>query len=368
MPRFQTVALVLSGTGFALSLLLEKLHVDTYLAEKSEHFCTLGSTLDCASVAASPSSVFLGLPWAIWGALGFIALAIASYQRSRWLLPLAGVAAFVSAILFFVSLSKIGSICLLCEGVHLSSIALFVIAYRFRKDFGGSFSDYKSAAGILTPPAAIAVGLLAAMPPYWSSFSWKGEPPFATGKTEEGYHWIGAENPEVTIHEYVNYKCPYCKVGSSRMLRELGKHSSWRIIRHPQSLMRCMENRSSSCQGERLAYCAGEQGKFWRADRWLFGNVDFNKRFDEKKMVQDLGLDTQAFNTCMTSPAAFEFNDRAFTTAKKKGLIVVPSYEIDAPAGVPESLKPLVKKGPTTDAPGKPKTLRALIEQGKSSK
>lgn len=367
MPALQTAALVLSGTGFALALLLEKLHVDTYVAQKADHFCTVGSTLDCASVAASPVSIFLGLPWAIWGALGFLALAIASYQRSLWLLPLASLATVISVVLFGVSAFFIGSICLLCEGVHLTSIALLIVAYRFRSELRGSYSDYRAAGAILAPPAAIAVALLVALPPYWSAFSWKGEPPFATGKTEDGYHWIGAEQPEVTIHEYVNYKCPYCKASSSRMLRELGRNSSWRIVRHPQSLMRCRTESSSSCQGERLAYCAGEQGQFWRADRWLFSNVDFNKRFDEKTLVQDLKLDAQIFDICMSSPTAFEFNDRAFTAAKKKGLVVVPSYEIDAPGGVPESLKPLAEAS-AKKAPGKPKTLREMIEQSKSSK
>lgn len=366
MPRFQVGALLLSGTGFALSLLLEKLHVDTYVAEKADHFCTLGTTLDCASVAASPSSIFLGLPWAIWGALGFIALAIASYQRSRFLLPLAGAAAVTSIALFCISAFLIGSICLLCEGVHLTSIALFVVAYRFRNELSGTLSDYAAAGRILAPPAGIAVALLVTLPPYWSAFSWKGEPPFPTGKTEEGNYWIGAEKPEVTIHEYVNYKCPHCKVGSSRLLRELGKHSSWRIVRHPQPLMRCKQERSGSCQGERLAYCAGEQGQFWRADRWLFGNVDFNKRFNAEKMIRDLELDAQAFTQCLDGPAAFEFNDRAFTTAKKKGLIAVPGYEIDAPGGIPESLKPLAERSARTKTSGKPKTLRDLIEQGKS--
>jgi uncharacterized membrane protein len=368
MPKFQIAALLLSGTGFALSLLLEKLHVDTYVAEKADHFCSLGSTLDCASVAASPSSIFLGLPWAVWGALGFLALAIASYRRSRWLLPLSGVSAVVSVVLFFLSAFSIGSICLLCEGVHLTSLALFVLAYRFRNKLEGALSDATEASRILAPPAALAVTLLVALPPYWSSFSWKGEPPFPSGKTEDGYHWIGAEKPEVTIHEYVNYKCPHCKTGSSRTLRELGKNPTWRIVRHPQPLMRCMKERKASCQGERLVYCAGEQGKFWKADRWLFANVDFNKRFDPQKMVQDLELDGRVFAECFEGPAAFEFNDRAFRSAKKKGLIVVPSYEIDAPGGIPESLKPLAEKTPQTKASDKPKTLRDLIEQGKSSK
>lgn len=366
MPPFQIATLLLSGTGLALSLLLEKLHVDTYVAEKADHFCTLGTTLDCATVAASPSSIFLGLPWAIWGGLGFVALAIASYQRSRFLLPLAGAAAVTSVVLFCISAFWIGSLCLLCEGVHLTSIALFVVAYRNRNLLRGTLSDYSAAGRIIGAPAAIALGLLVALPSYWSAFSWKGKPPFPTGTTEEGYHWIGAEKPEVTIHEYVNYKCPHCKVGSSRMLRELGKHSSWRLVRHPQPLMRCMQERSSSCLAERLAYCAGEQGEFWRADRWLFANVDFNKRFDEQKMVQELQFDAQAFDTCMASPDSFEFNDRAFATAKKKGLVAVPGYEIDAPGGIPEKLKPLAERSARTKTSGKPKTLRDMIEQGKS--
>ncbi len=365
MPAFQTAALVLSGTGFALSLLLQQLHVKTHLYPGEEQFCSVGAALDCASVAASPFSVFLGLPWALWGAVGFLALAAASYFRSRWLLPMAAVAAAASVVLFGLSAILIGSFCLYCEGVHAASLALLVVAYKNRDNLNGTLSDRTQALYVLGLPISTAVVLLIFVPPYWSVFSWKGAPPFPTGTTEDGYHWVGALNPTVTIHEYVNYKCPHCKTGSSRTLEALGQNPDWRLVRHPQPLMNCSPDKNYTCQAERMAFCAGEQGKFWRADRWLFGNVDFQKRFDRKEMVDDLQLDWRQFETCFNGPKSFAFNDRAFEEAKKKGLIRVPSYEVDAPSGVPDALKPLVEKQGAAKKTTRGKTLRDLIEEGK---
>lgn len=367
MPPFQIVALLLSGTGLTLSLLLEQLHVRTYLAPGEDHFCSVGTAFDCASVAASPYSVFWGLPWALWGAVGYLAISVASFLRSRWLLPLAAVATAASLILFGLSVTLIGSLCLLCEGVHLTSIALLVVAFRHRSQLRGRLMEGRGALNVLGLPGATALALLILVPPYWSVFSWKGAPPFATGETEDGYHWIGSPDPDVTIHEYVNYKCPHCKIGSSRMLKQLGRHSDWRIVRHPQPLMNCSRDKDYTCRAERMVYCAGKQGKFWRADRWLFDNVDFDKRFDRKKMVEDLELDWAQFETCYVGPDSFAFNDRTYATATRKGFTRVPSYEIDAPSGIPEVLKPLAEKQGPSKKSGKARTLRDLIEQGKQS-
>src|SRR5690606_10105403 len=183
----------------------------------SAHFCSLGSALDCAAVAATPHALFLGMPWAIWGALGYLAMGIASYRRSLWLLPLAAGAALASIGLFLLSVFSIGAVCLLCEGVHLTSLALFVTAYRARHQLNNDLKDVLSARLIVGLPAALALFMYLALPPYWASFSYKADPPFPTGESPEGIHWIGSTEPNVIIHEYINYRCPFCKIGSARL-------------------------------------------------------------------------------------------------------------------------------------------------------
>src|SRR5690606_29183196 len=74
--------------GLILSLVLEYVHAKTFLVPAADSFCSVGESFDCAAVASSKYSVFLGLPWALWGLLGFMTMLIASLRRSLWLWPL----------------------------------------------------------------------------------------------------------------------------------------------------------------------------------------------------------------------------------------------------------------------------------------
>ncbi|HVR18147.1 MAG TPA: vitamin K epoxide reductase family protein, partial [Polyangiaceae bacterium] len=124
----RTPIVVLAALGLALSLALELLHARAYLEPTASAFCATGERLDCTSVALSRYSVLLGVPLPLWGALGFIAIAVAAVRGSRWLLPLTGVAALASLVLFVLELAAIGALCLLCEGVHLVCFALVALA------------------------------------------------------------------------------------------------------------------------------------------------------------------------------------------------------------------------------------------------
>lgn len=340
-PKLDPIAL-LAGVGLALSIWLEAVHVNTFLKPSANNFCTVGKALDCAAVAASPYAVFLGVPWALWGAIGFIAIFVAALHRSKWLLILSGVAALVSLALLGISLFAVGSICLFCEAVHLVAFAIFAFAYKKRGEFTGAFDDWSKVSTILALPAGLAVALMLFLPSYWSALSYKAPPSFTTGVTEDGYHWIGSEKPDLVIHEYVYHRCPHCKAGSTALLQMLGEHPNWRIVRHEQPITSCSARRETTCPAERMTYCAAEQGKFWQADRWLFAYADPRKSHSRAALIEDLNLDRAKFETCYASEAAFEYGAKRYEDSRDKGIINVPAYEFEGE--VPEQLKPLAEK------------------------
>ena len=319
----------LSGAGLLISLLLVVVHLRTHLQPAANSYCSMGESLDCAAVAASSSSIILGLPWAIWGVLGFAAMFIASLQRSIWLWPLAGLAAAVSVVLLGVSLFVVGSICYLCEAVHIISWILFFLVHRGRSQLAGSLADISKATTILAPVAGAALGLILFLPHYWGAFSYKGDPPFATGTTKEGYPWIGAENPTTTIHEYVDYACDHCRVASARTLRKLGSESGWRIVRRQQPRMNCSNHSPKTCRAARLAVCAGKQSKFWRADRWLFANWDVRNPPETQAIASDLDLNLKEFEACVSDSATYEQVHAEALAARKLGIRATPGYAID---------------------------------------
>ena len=324
-----TLVKTLSLFGIALSVALSAVHAQTHLAPARDSFCSLGASFDCATVAASPFAVFMGLPWGVWGILGFLCLSIAAYRRSIWLVPLSLFGALTSLALFLISLIQVRSICFLCEGVHVTSFALAFFALKNKKDLQGSFRSLPELSELVAPSAGLALALLLFLPPYWGSFSYKGEPPFATGNTKAGHPWIGSRKPSVVLHEFIDYRCPHCRVTTAATLRRLKKKPTWRVVRRQHPGQRCLSQVKHSCIETRLALCAGDQGQFWRADRYLFSNPQVGTGPDASKMAAALGLDSEKFSKCLKSEKTFKkANDLSQFTYERK-IKNTPSYMLN---------------------------------------
>lgn len=317
----------LCALGLLLSAWLEVIHVRTYLAPTRESFCSLGSNFDCVSVAASRASTFLGVPWAVWGMLGFIVLGTAVLRRSLWLVPLALGGAAVSLLLLAVALFSVGSICLVCEAVHVVTWLVAGLSLWARSSLRRDWSDGTTLYAVFVPSLTLALTAALFLPRYWAAFSYKSDPPFPTGKTAEGEPWIGAEEPLLVLHEFVDYRCPHCAAASTRTLRWLEKEPGLRVVRHQQPGSMCRVG-TRSCQAVRLAYCAEEQGKFWRADRWLFAHAVGGKPVDSRAMARDLQLDPVALDTCSRRADVYDRATREYRYAKSQKVIDVPGYVV----------------------------------------
>jgi uncharacterized membrane protein len=292
--------LLLGALGLALSLVLEVLHARAYLLPTASSFCAIGARLDCASVALSRFSVVLSVPVPLWGALGFIAILVAAYRRSRWLVPLTAAGALVSLALLVVEVALIGALCLLCEAVHVVCFALFALAWRKRSSLSSSFKNQDDLVAIFAPPLGVFVALALFVPRYWGIFGWKGDVPFAQGKTPEGYPWLGATEPTLVIHEFTDYACPHCRIASARTLKRLADHpKSLRVVRRQYPGGLCYVGRETICVAVRAAYCAEEQGKFWQTDRWLFEHPEEGTRRDLPVLAAEVGLNLEKLRACM---------------------------------------------------------------------
>jgi uncharacterized membrane protein len=336
-------AVIVATLGLLLSIALELVHHRAYTAPSAASFCSVGEKLDCASVALSRYSVALGVPLPWWGVAGFMALLVAAYRRSRWLLPLSALAALGSTVLLGIELFVLHTVCLLCEGVHLASIALLVLAWRQRSTASDTYGDRESLFFVFAPAAALLVALRLFQPPYWGVFGWKGDVPFAQGKTEQGYPWIGAEQPTLVVHEFTDYSCPHCKVASSRMLKELAAHpTQLRVVRRQYPRMSCPMGVNASCQLARVAYCAQEQDKFWPADRWLFEHATAKYQVDLGVAARDIGLDEGRLRACVVRSDTYERAARDTKEATKRHIVNTPDYIVGDKKLSAEQLKKLI--------------------------
>lgn len=331
-------AVVVALLGLLLSLWLELVHYRAYTMPSAASFCSVGEKLDCASVALSRFSVVLGVPMPLWGVAGFLALLAAAWRRSRWLLPLSAVATLASLVLLVLELTAIGSVCLLCEGVHLACVALLVLAWRERAA-DGSFTNREELLLIFGPAVGLLVALLLFQRPYWGAFGWKGDVPFAQGKTEEGYPWVGAEQPRITVHEFTDYSCPHCKVATNHLLRVLAEHpKQLRVVRRQNARIPCPVGTPASCQMVRVAYCAEEQGKFWQADRWLFEHGTARSDVDIAVAARDIGLDPERLRQCVIRDDIYQRAHADAEIVRKRQVPGTPYYLVDGKLLGPQDL------------------------------
>ncbi|MCA9635592.1 MAG: thioredoxin domain-containing protein [Myxococcales bacterium] len=339
--------MLLAVAALILSIGLEVIHVRAYLDPSVASFCSVDARLDCDAVALSRASVLLGIPTAVWGVAGFWAMLVAILRAPGLFLPIALIAALATTGLLVYEVAVLGAICMFCEGVHLLSLALLVIAWRRRgvASARDALAQPKRLLAEFGLPIVLLGAVAVAAPPYWVLVSWRSGPRLDHGVDEEGHPWIGASSPTLTIHEYIDYGCPHCAAASSRMRLKVGANASKiRLVRHQQPRMRCVGRVfvEERCELARAAVCAGEQGRFWEMDDWLFGHAPGEAKVDLGAGARELGLDLAVFDACMKDMRVYEKVDNEVRTANKRKIRETPLYEVDGAILTPKELAELL--------------------------
>lgn len=348
-----------SAFGLGLSGWLTYLHVRLHYDPTYVSVCAFGERLNCETVAASSYAVFAGVPLSIWGMLGYLVLGLLAHRAARGdagdshldgLLAAYGVVlGLVSVALVFVSSFVIGAVCLLCTATYVTSWFVAVVAIRRARQRGGVLHRLRADLGALgrrpqriaVPAAVLIVGALAlelGLPRYWELASWRGASWGTTGVDDDGYPWIGAAHPELTIHEYLDYDCPHCRATHRKLRRVLLPYADRvRIVRHDYARMTCLPNdakqRRSRCAMARAGFCAADTGRFWE---WSDAAVAYPRPLNGPgrdsfvlELAARLGFDRDRFDDCMFSDATIARAQAVFREARKRGVKDTPSYAVD---------------------------------------
>ncbi len=110
----------------------------------------------------------------------------------------------------------------------------------------------------------------------------------------------GDPNAPVTIIEFSDYQCPYCKRNKETMDKiheTYGDKVAFVFRDFPLSFHK------NARKAAEAAECAGEQGKYWDFHDYLFEHQDKLDVDGLKDAAKTLGLNTQAFNQCLDSGA-----------------------------------------------------------------
>jgi len=112
----------------------------------------------------------------------------------------------------------------------------------------------------------------------------------------EGHAELGPKDAPVTIVEFGDFQCPFCKKSEDSIKQVRTKYADkvrliymdFPLSFHPNAL-----------PAAEAARCAGDQGKFWQFHDALFQAQPNLKPTDLKAAAAKLGLDPQKFNNCL---------------------------------------------------------------------
>lgn len=123
-------------------------------------------------------------------------------------------------------------------------------------------------------------------------------PPVFVSDLDDGVSPVkGATNPVVTIVEFSDFECPFCKQVQSvlRQIVETYGREVRLVFKHLP-----LEGHRHSLPAARAAYCAAEQERFWQFHDALFSAGDLSPPVFEQ-IASDLGLGVPKFQECVAS-------------------------------------------------------------------
>jgi protein-disulfide isomerase len=204
---------------------------------------------------------------------------------------------------------------------------------------------------LLTLPiltAGSATILATTIKPYWIHYAWTELPELPTGVDANGHHWMGAEDPLVTIVEYSDYECPFCRRAHKEMRLKAAKFpETVRLVhRHYPLDQACNEEikrefHHRACELSKAVECAAHQEAFWKMNDALFSIQESIKTedVDLEGIAVSLGLDRSHFKACLEAPGMPKQVTKEMESAQKLRIKGTPTFFVgpqEFAGGVPD--------------------------------
>ncbi len=146
-----------------------------------------------------------------------------------------------------------------------------------------------------------------------------------------------AGNPDgdITVVEFFDYNCGYCKRGFSEVAKLVEEDKNVRVVFKEFPILR-----DESEQAARVALAARMQGKYWEVHRDLIQTKGLVNEAVALKVAEAHGLDMAKLKADMTGPEVKAEIDRVRDLANKLGINGTPHFLVGdlAIGGAPENL------------------------------
>jgi protein-disulfide isomerase len=184
---------------------------------------------------------------------------------------------------------------------------------------------------------------LAFLTAQWDSLQPTGEiiVPEENPRQMADFNAQGDPDAPVTIVEYSDFQCPYCK-------RHAEETEPFIVLNHVDTgevylVRKSMGNfisdnirrgKTESIDSAMAAYCAGDQGKFWEYKDILYANWlgEDAGSYTEKRlmaMAEALNLDMETFSSCFTENKYRELAEQDRIEGTQLGVTGTPAFIIN---------------------------------------
>lgn len=395
LRRFVPIV-ALMGAAFASVSLFHYAEM-IYGVQVGPSFCNINAHFNCDAVNRSQYSQLFGVPIASYGLAFYLSLLVLSFAaRDRSLLApeqyyrvlyfFSALAVLVSIVLFCVAEFAIGTLCLMCVGVYVANLTLFLVAHGLKPShqnalqfFSQGFSstvrfpaclvgnklsaDRRSTCVAYCFGALVLIGAIYFMPEFlYAAFLSKKEEaktnaelyevafkdwdaqiaveiPFDDGGAAMRDYAKGTPGAPIRIDEFADLECSACRM-FYRGFEEIYQQHKDKIhfIFHNYPLDRACNSELEhdmhmhACYLAQFARCAGEQDKFWQVTDYLFNleviddpSKSSSVRQEVEKSFELFGLDREAMSSCMLSPRVANKIEADLELGRQLGVSGTPS-------------------------------------------
>lgn len=146
---------------------------------------------------------------------------------------------------------------------------------------------------------------------------------------------IGNAGGDVTLVEFFDYNCGYCKRGLHDVVKLVETDPKVRVVFKELPILS-----KGSEEASRVALAAQRQGKYWELHKAMLGAKGQMNEAAALQIAEKLGLDMTKLKADMASPEVKAEVDKSEALAKKMGVNGTPHFLIGdrAIAGAPEDL------------------------------
>lgn len=137
---------------------------------------------------------------------------------------------------------------------------------------------------------------------------------------------LGPADAKVTIVEFTDYQCPFCK-RAQQTVDELLKQYQGKVRLIALDFPLDFHNRANFAA--RAAHCAAEQGRFWEYHRGLLVEDGDYSDQDMHKRAASLGLNGQKFGECFASTRYDKKIAESLVSAAYYGVNSTPTFFVN---------------------------------------